>query len=79
MFSQTLAHGNSNNEITEEGKTRGMSMERSKADTKIGSPHGLTIARAYRPTGSLSPEAVDDITQLIYTYIIHPLLLGGQY
>ena len=46
MFSQTLAHGNSKNEIRhtdEEGKKRGVSMERSKAGTKERRPDGLSL------------------------------------
>ena len=41
VFSQTLAQGNSNDEIRltdEEGKKQGVSMERSKAGTKERSP-----------------------------------------
>ena len=43
MFSQTLMHGNSKNEIRQtddDGKKRGASMERSKAGTNR-SPDGL--------------------------------------
>ena len=46
VFSQTLTHGNSKNEIRqrtdEDGKKRGVSMERSKARTNKISPNGLT-------------------------------------
>ena len=47
VFSQTLAHGNSKNEISqketdEDGKKRGVSMERSKAGTNKRSPDGLS-------------------------------------
>ena len=49
VFSQTLAHGNSTNEIRQrdrirdaDGKKRGVSMERSKAGTNKRSPDGLS-------------------------------------
>ena len=45
MFSQTLTHGNSKNEIRqaeEDGKKRRVSMERSKAGTNKRSPDGLS-------------------------------------
>ena len=46
VFSETLAHGNSKNEIRQEtdgdGKKRGVSMERSKAGTNKRSPDGLS-------------------------------------
>ena len=45
VVSRTLAHGNSKNEIKqrdEEGDKRGMSMERSKSDTKERSHDGLS-------------------------------------
>ena len=46
VFSQALAQGNSKNEKTqtdEEGKKRGVSIERSKAITKERSPDGLSL------------------------------------
>ena len=47
VFSQTLAHGNSKNEIDnetdEDGKKRGVSMEKSKAGTKEISPDSLSL------------------------------------
>ena len=47
MFSQTLAQGKSKNEIRketdEDGKKRGVIMERSKAGTKERSPDGLSL------------------------------------
>ena len=42
MFSQTLEHGNSKNEKDEDGKKRGVSMERSKAGTNKSSRDGLS-------------------------------------
>ena len=47
MFSEILAHGNIKNEIRqadEEGKKRGVIMERSKTDTKERSHAGLSLA-----------------------------------
>ena len=45
MFSQTLGHGNNKNEqdkeTDEEGKTRGVSVERNKAGKKKKSADGL--------------------------------------
>ena len=47
MFSKTLVHGNSKNEIRQRnrrrGKKRGESMERSKARTKNRSPDILSL------------------------------------
>ena len=47
MFSQTVAHGNSKNEIDketdEEGKKRGVNMERSKAGMRERSHDGLSL------------------------------------
>ena len=45
MFSLTLTHGNSKNEIrtNEESKKRGVSMEKSKAGTKKIIPDGLSL------------------------------------
>ena len=54
-FSQTLAHGNIKNEMTErEEKNRCVSMERSKEGTKNYVP------KAYRPPETLRPETVDE-------------------
>ena len=47
LFSQTLAHGKSKNEIrqkkTEEERKRGASMERNRVGTKKGSPGGISL------------------------------------
>ena len=49
-------------ESEEEGYKREVSIERSKAVTKKISPNGLTIARAYRPTGIATPPSSGRIT-----------------
>ena len=64
MFSQTPAHGDSKNEMRQRKggsrKTRRTNMG-SREGTKKKSPDGLTVARAYRPPGSLSHELVDEL------------------
>ena len=45
-------------------KKREESMDRSIASTKISSPNGLTIARAYRSQRSLLSEAVDELLSI---------------
>ena len=61
-FSQTLAHGNSKNEIRQrdEDKKRRVSMERIKAVQKMKSQRPKLQLRPIFPQGSLRSETVDE-------------------
>ena len=65
MFSQTQERGKTarlKKSQRHKGRRKGVksTLEGSKGSTKK-SPDGLTVARAYRPSGSLLPEAVDEL------------------
>ena len=51
----------SERETEEDGKRKRAKMERSKVGAKKINPDGLTIARAYRPQGSILPQEVDEL------------------